>query len=375
MTEKHIYEEYLARINRVLDYIDNNLAKQFTLEELAAVACFSKFHFIRIFSGIINETPFQYILRIRLQKAASLMVIDQQRKSFTEIAEEVGFTELSILSRNFKKYFGMAPFDFRQKLVVYKRSINHKNYKFNIHKKRNLSQTNSNESQKSADISSYFCNTENVGIAMNDANLTDELNEKIRLEHNLKSAVYYNSKKFINQKIKNWRDQMENSKKPNTFKSIEIKELTKITVAYIRHIGPYMQNGDLFEKLYGKLFAWAGARGFMNNPDFKTLCVYHDDPNVTEEENLRISVAFPISEDTKVDGEIGKMEVDGGKYAVARFELGVNDFSEAWNWVFARWLPESGYQCDNRACFEVYPEPQSANGNWLVDICVPVKPL
>jgi AraC family transcriptional regulator len=48
--------EYIARINRVMDYIDRNLNQELTLEELAGVANFSKFHFHRIFSAMACKT-------------------------------------------------------------------------------------------------------------------------------------------------------------------------------------------------------------------------------------------------------------------------------------------------------------------------------
>ena len=84
-----------------------------------------------------------------------------------------------------------------------------------------------------------------------------------------------------------------------------------------------------------------------------------------------------VPEDTPVDGEIGKMTVPGGKYAVAHFEIDVDQYSDAWNAVYGGWLPESGYQPEDGPCYELClnnPEehPESKH---IVDICVPVKPL
>ncbi|GEM_PF-2187764 len=69
MTDNKTVNEYIFRINRTFDYIENNIDKPITLEELASVANFSKFHFSRIFQSIIGETPFQFIVRVRLEKA------------------------------------------------------------------------------------------------------------------------------------------------------------------------------------------------------------------------------------------------------------------------------------------------------------------
>lgn len=112
-------------------------------------------------------------------------------------------------------------------------------------------------------------------------------------------------------------------------KSVEVKELPKMTVAYIRHIGPYKGNDQLFEGLWNKLFSWAGPRGLIGGPDFKSLIIYHDDPNVTIEDKHRMSVCITVPAETKVEGEIGKMEVEAAKYVFARFELTAKDFQQA----------------------------------------------
>lgn len=157
-------------------------------------------------------------------------------------------------------------------------------------------------------------------------------------------------------------------------KSVEIKDLPKMSVAYIRHIGPYKGDEKLFESIWTRLFTWAGPRGLIGGEDFKSLIVYHDDPNVTIEDKLRMSVCITVPSDTKVDGEIGKMEIEAARYVVARFELTAQDFQEAWDWVYGQWFPTSGYQPDDKPCFEVYPE-EPKDGKFIVDICVPVKPI
>lgn len=105
--------EYQARINQVTDYIDAHLAKTFSLEELAHVACFSKYHFHRIFHAIIGETLFSYIQRRRLERAAGLLVINQD-EPVTSIALESGFSSSSAFVRAFKKKFGMTAGQWRK---------------------------------------------------------------------------------------------------------------------------------------------------------------------------------------------------------------------------------------------------------------------
>ena len=158
---------------------------------------------------------------------------------------------------------------------------------------------------------------------------------------------------------------------------IEVKEMPELNVAYIQHIGPYKGDTKLFAGLFGKLMGWAGPRGLLNSPETMVLSVYYDDPKTTEEDKSRMSACITVPEDTEVEGEIGKMTVPGGMYAVGRFELDPDEYEEAWNMVYGDWLPESGYQFDDRPSLEIYrndPNEHPENKH-IVDICIPVKPL
>lgn len=309
---KAIQSEYTARINKTFDYIENNLEKSITLEELAQVANFSKFHFNRIFHSMVGETPFQFILRLRIERAATLIATNK-KESISEIAFKCGFSDISIFSRNFKNYFKVSATEYRVKKSNYSK----------------ISQQHSNRHQSDERTTQYFC-------------------------PDLKTIK--------------WRTNMKLNK------SVEVKELPKMTLAYIRHIGPYKGDGRLFERIWNKLFTWAGPRGLIGGKDFKSLIIYHDDPNVTIEDKLRMSVCITVPADTKVDGEVGKMEIEAANYVIARFELSEQDFQEAWSWVYGQWFPASGYQPDDKPCFEMYPE-EPKDGKFIVDICVPIKPI
>lgn len=104
--------------------------------------------------------------------------------------------------------------------------------------------------------------------------------------------------------------------------------------------------------------------------------IYHDNPEITDEGKLRVSVCVVVPPETEVSGEIGKMAVAGGPYAVGRFELSSDEFAGAWNTLYGVWLPESGYEPDDRPAFEIYRNDprQHPQGKSIVDICVPVKP-
>lgn len=324
--EETLREEYVSRINRVIDYIETNIDKDLSLEILANVACFSQFHFHRIFRAMVGETLNQFIQRIRVEKAAA-QLITNPKKSITEIAFDCGFSGSATFARAFRESFYMSAREWRSKGCLQNRKIR---------------KMNSKESQP-------------VG--------------KIRKD-------IYVSSYYIDEKTKNliWRIKMKDKKHIQ----VEAKDMPEFHVAYVRHIGPYKGDSELFENLFEKLMKWAGPRGLLHFPETKVLAVYHDDPKITDEDKLRTSACITVSEDTPAEGEIGRMTVPGGKFAVARFELaGSEEYEEAWNLVFGGWLPESGYQPDDRLCYEIYQNDpkEHPEGIHIVDICVPVKPL
>lgn len=317
-------QEYICRINRVIDYIEDNLSQDLSLNKLAKVACFSPYHFHRIFSSMIGESLNQFITRLRMEKAATLVVTNFTRP-ISQIMFDCGYSDPSSFARAFKKYMGMSATQWRKKN---KRKISQNNNKFN--------------------------------------------QELSKARKALKKSSCYIRADIINQK---WSMKMNTR---NDLKAVvEVKEIESMPVAYIRHIGPYQADPDLFQNLYEKLFKWAAARDLLNFPETQTLTVYHDDPEITDEEKLRMSVCITIPEDTQVSGEIGKMKIPGGKYAFANFRLDSTQFGAAWNMVCKEWLPESGYQFDDRPSFEMcHNNPaKDPENKFDVDIVIPLKPL
>ena len=304
-------DEYIVRINRVIDYIQNNLNSQLDLETLARIAYFSKFHFHRIFTAMVGETLNSFIKRLRIEKAASMLITHPQ-DTITSIALSCGFSGSAAFSRTFNEHFGISATDFR--------NSGYKNSK--------IRQMNSKD-RKANNLHSFYFNDGNS-----------------------------NQIKSINMKV-------------------EVKNMEDMTVAYVRHIGSYVGNSTLFDKLFGKLFKWAGPRRLLNFPKTKILSVYYDDPKITEENKLRMDISISIPETTEVSGGIGKMTIAGGKYAIGRFEIKTDEYSDAWNKMMGEWLPDSGYVPDDRPCFEMYQNDpkQHPQGMHIIDICVPVKPL
>ncbi len=109
---KKIHEFYVQRINKVIDYVTENLDKSISLDEMASQAHFSSFHFHRIFTSVTGETVNQFTSRVRNEKAARLLRFSG--KSVTEIAMECGFSSSAVFSRAFQKYFQVSPTGYKK---------------------------------------------------------------------------------------------------------------------------------------------------------------------------------------------------------------------------------------------------------------------
>ncbi len=107
--------DYVARVNRAIDYILQNLDQSLKLEVVARAACFSPFHFHRIFRSLIGESLNEFVKRVRLEHAVALLsrkTWATQQQSLTEIALECGFDSSSDFSRCFKQRYGVPPSQF-----------------------------------------------------------------------------------------------------------------------------------------------------------------------------------------------------------------------------------------------------------------------
>jgi AraC-like DNA-binding protein len=94
-------------------WIDANSHRDIDLEDAAAQAGISPFHFLRLFTGVLGVTPHQYLVRSRLRHAARRLAYDDSA-AITDIAYDVGFGDLSNFVRTFHRAAGASPLRFRQ---------------------------------------------------------------------------------------------------------------------------------------------------------------------------------------------------------------------------------------------------------------------
>ncbi|MCC3214176.1 AraC family transcriptional regulator [Chryseobacterium sp. X308] len=139
-------EEYKKRIVKTIQYIDNHIDADLSLEKVSEVSAYSPYHFHRIFKLVTGETLQNYIIRKKIEKSALHLAV-YKNMDIKEIYWDLGFSNHSVFCKTFKKYYGLAPTEFR-------RSAPEKFHR--------ILQTQSKNGQVDTVFSQYICNIENL---------------------------------------------------------------------------------------------------------------------------------------------------------------------------------------------------------------------
>ncbi len=297
-------EEYIKRINTVFEYIDDNLDSELSLETIAKIAFYSPYHFHRIFKIITNETLNNYITRRRIEKSAALL-LHKKEITISDLVTQFGFTSISTFTRAFKNYYGESPTSFR---------------KSNSLKFSKISQIDSKNSQIETNYDTYICN-------------------------------------IIN--LKKWTIMKAN---------IEIKELSKLDLAYVTHIGV-----ERLENAFNTILKWATPKNLLDD-NSKIIRIFHDSFKITTPDKIRMSIGITLNQPIEVEGEIGLTQIEKGKYIVGRYEIEPNDFEKAWTGLFI-WMNENGYKKADTNPFEIYHNNfiNHPDKKCIVDLCINIE--
>jgi AraC-like DNA-binding protein len=104
-------EELYRRLHLARDYIAASYDQPLTLQQIAAIACLSPNHLLRSFKALFGQTPYQYLVEERLQRACWLLANTERR--VTQICFEVGYESPSSFSWLFTQRYGLSPQAFR----------------------------------------------------------------------------------------------------------------------------------------------------------------------------------------------------------------------------------------------------------------------
>jgi len=103
------------RITDALRRIEREPGDSVSLRQLADDAAMSPYHFLRVFRQVAGITPHQFMLRMRLHRAA--LRLRRSRETISTIAFDAGFNDLSTFNRRFRRLMGATPGDYRAKAL------------------------------------------------------------------------------------------------------------------------------------------------------------------------------------------------------------------------------------------------------------------
>ncbi len=306
--------EYAWRIGAVQDYIEKHLEEPLSLEALAGVAHFSPYHFHRLFAAFTGETLFQYIQRLRLEKAI-FWLLAQPHLDITEVALRCGFANSSSFAKAFKAYYGVPASKIKDSPIQL-----------------------------------------NESLPISKSNLRQVLEKGSCYNPDRSQAVAREKEASL---LDYW---------------VEVKEIQPIEVVYRRHIGAYKGNAALFSQLFEELNKEVKALALPCTSQTRWLILCHNIPGITEKEKLILSICMTVEGSLPHTGNLGHRWIEGGKYGIGHFQLAKDQYPLAWNLMFSEWLPKSGYQPDDRPCFECYGEDKGEAVE-EVAIYIPLEPL
>ncbi|WP_428607898.1 AraC family transcriptional regulator [Sedimenticola sp.] len=295
--------EHQTRINEVLYLIHADLSASLDIGRLAQNACYSPYHFQRIFRQITGESVHDYIRRCRLEWAANLLIYNPNM-AIVEVAGECGFQSNAAFNHAFKAYFGCSPTYWRRE-----------------------------------------------GYANRSRTLKAAWSES---ERNPLQRYY--------------RDTLD-SVQPSVSRKVEIRRLTSVPVAYIRHVG----YDPRISEVWAQLLDWGVAQGI--DVDAQAMIgLHHSNPDLVAFDQCRYVACLALPEPIYPSDGVGVMEIPGGLYACCRGEGMFGDLLYLMRDLYRHWLPASDYQARSLPPYALYHDNHFINqsGHFSLEFRIPV---
>jgi AraC-like DNA-binding protein len=102
----------LLRLGNLISYLDQHYSDNLTLDDLARVACLSRRSLTRSFRNAYGDSPIDYLIRLRLDRAAVLL--QDTDLTVLDIAQQVGFADSNYFARAFRRHYGASPTAYRE---------------------------------------------------------------------------------------------------------------------------------------------------------------------------------------------------------------------------------------------------------------------
>lgn len=103
-------------VNRIINYLNENYESKISLEQIAHNIYLSPVYISKIFKEETGESPINYLIKIRLEKAKDIL-LNSNNGSIKSIANQVGYDDVYHFSKLFKKYYGVSPLYYKKRAM------------------------------------------------------------------------------------------------------------------------------------------------------------------------------------------------------------------------------------------------------------------
>ena len=151
---------------------------------------------------------------------------------------------------------------------------------------------------------------------------------------------------------------------------VMIKTIPEMHIAFMRHVGPYGDVGPSWEML----FDWAGERDLVNG-ETRYFGMCHDDPDITDAQQLRYDACLTVHGDVRPSGVVGIQTIPGGRFACTMHVGPYHTLNETYIALFGGWFASQGIEPGPPPCLEFYlNEPDcTPPQELLTEVCARVE--
>lgn len=283
--------QYIDKIHKATKYIQENLSSSLNWSEVSKFCGISDYHFHRIFSSYMGETPGDFMKRKRLERAVALLAYSVGERNITDIAHACGYSSQANLSKAFKIYFGVTPGD-----VI--RGDEPKNSK--------------------------------IG----------KIKSKYGKDFNL--VELYPDPELLKASQEHFREVLMN---------VEMKEFEKRNVIYMKSEKGYLRESihSTWEQLIEKACYLP-----MKRENFEMFGIGHDNPQVTPEEKCRYDACILIDDEMEVGENYSTKNFPKGKYACFYYKGENSELLQFYLNIYTNWFPKSGFEPGDFPLIERY---------------------
>lgn len=283
MPKDQPFLSYEERFQRVLAYIYDHLDEELSLDQMAEIACMSRYHWHRVFRAMTGETLAETVRGLRLAKAANALV--EEDTPIREIAAHVGYKNLAGFSRAFKNAHGLSPQDFRNQGQIITNFVKRKVKTEQAFPVR-ITELEGFRAAGVAHIGPY----QQIGKCFKELGGILVANSLMPLVETLFVIYHDVPGTKPNEELRAHVAVSIKTEFPPAQKGLDYFDVAPGRYAILEHTGPYARLRAAYDWLYGTWLPDAGVQ----LRDAPPLEVYINDPKITPSAELRTDIWLPI---------------------------------------------------------------------------------